>query len=76
MAGLVGGFRITNERATVEPQYRGASSAGMYGPAQPMHMSTLLGMTQMVTPIAESTTMTQSSQLPMIHDRIPPVGYF
>ena len=61
-----GGFRIINERATVEPQYRGASLAGMYGPVQPMHMSTLLGMTQMVTPLAESTPMTQSSQMPTV----------
>ena len=36
-----GGFRIINEGATVEPQYRGASLASMYGPAQPMHMRTL-----------------------------------
>ena len=43
-----GGFRIINERATIEPQYRGASLAHMYGPAQPMHMSTLLGMIQML----------------------------
>ena len=55
-----GAFRIINERATKEPQYRGTSLAGMYG-AQPMHMSTLLGMTQTVTPLAESTPMTQSS---------------
>ena len=61
-----GGFRIINERATIEPQYRGASSAGMYGPVQPMHMSTLLGMTQMVTPLAESTLMTQPSNMPAI----------
>ena len=46
----------------------------MYRPVQPMHMSTLLGMTQMVTPLAESTPMTQSSQMPMIPDRIPHVG--
>ena len=55
---LSGGFRIINERATIEPQYRGASLAGMYGPVQPIHMSTLLGTTQMVTPLAESTPMT------------------
>ena len=35
------GFRMISERATIEPQYRGALLAGMYGPAQPMHMSTL-----------------------------------
>ena len=67
-----GGFRIINERATLEPQYRGVSLACMYGPAQPMHMSTLLGMTQMVTPLAESIPMTQSSQMPTIPNRIPP----
>ena len=69
-----GGFRIINEGATVEPQYRGVSLAGMYGPAQPMHMSTLPGTTQMVTPLAEYTPMTQSSQMPTIPDRITPVG--
>ena len=46
----------------------------MYGPAQPMHMSTLLGITQMVTPLAKSTSVTQSSQIPLIvSDRVPPV---
>ena len=68
-----GGFKIINERATIEQQYRGASLAGMYLPAQPMHMSTLLGMTQMVTPLAESTPMTQSLQMPMVPGRILPV---
>ena len=68
-----GGFRIINERATKDPQYRGASLAVMYGPAQPMHMSTLLGMTQMVTPLAESTPVMHSSQMPAISGRIPPV---
>ena len=56
-----------------KPQYRGTSLAGMYGPVQPMDMSTLPGMTQMVTPLAESTLMTQSSQMPMIPGRMPPV---
>ena len=68
------GFRVINERATTEPQYRGTSLAGMYGPAQPMHMSILLGMTQMVTPLAESTPMTQSTQMPTIPGTMPPVG--
>ena len=68
-----GGFRIINERATVKPQNRGASLVGMYGPVQPIHMSTLPGMTQVVVPLAESTPMTQSSQMPMIPGRIPPV---
>ena len=62
-----GGFRIIHERATKETQYRGASLAGMY-----MHMSTLPGMTQMVTPLAKSTPMTQSSQMLTISGSIPP----
>ena len=45
----------------------------MYGPVQPMHMSTLLGMTQMVTPLAKSTLMTQSSQMSAIPGTMPPV---
>ena len=69
------GFGMISERATVEPQYRDAPLAGMYGPAQPMHMCTLLGTTQMVTPLAKSTPVTQSSQIPiMIPNRMPPVG--
>ena len=67
------GFRVINERATTEPQYRGISLAGMYGPVQPMHMSTLPGMTQMVTPLAKSTLMTQSSQMSAIPGTLPPV---
>ena len=67
------GFRMISERTTTEPQYRVASLAGMYWPVQPMHMSTLPGTTQLVTPLAESTSMTQSSQICMIPDRMPPV---
>ena len=55
------GYRVINERATTEPQYKGTSLGGMYGPAQPVHMSTLPGVTQMVTPLAKSTPITQSS---------------
>ena len=68
------GFRINNERATKEPQYRGVSLADMYGPAQPMYMSTLLGMTQMVTPLAKSSKMTQSLQMSTISGRIHLLG--
>ena len=68
-----GCFRIINERATKEPQYRGASLASMYGPAHPLHMSALPGMTQTITPLAKSNPMTQSSQMLIICDKIPPV---
>ena len=67
------GFRVINERATMELQYNDISLGGMYGPAQPVHMSTLPGMTQMVTPLAKSTSITQSSQMPAISDTLPPV---
>ena len=55
------GFKVINGRATTEPQYRGTSFVGMYGPVQSMPASTLPGMTQRVTPLAESTPITQSS---------------
>ena len=67
------GFRVINERATTEPQYKGSSVGGMYGPAQPMHMSTLPGTTQMVTTLAKSTPITQSSQMPAIPNTLPPI---
>ena len=67
------GFRVINERATMELQYKDTSLGGMYGPVQPVHMSTLPGMTQMVTPLAKSTPITQSSQMPAISDTLPPV---
>ena len=38
----------------------------------PMSVNTLPGTTQMVTPLAKSTLITQSSQMPAISD-IPPI---
>ena len=68
------GLGMISESATVEPQYRDTPLTGLYGPAQPMHMSTLSGTTQMVTPLAKSTPVTQTSQIPiMIPDRMSPV---
>ena len=43
----------------------------MYGPVQPMHASALPGMTQTVTPLAKSTTITQSSQMPTVPSTLP-----
>ena len=65
------GFRVINERTTMELQYRDTTLSGMYGPAQSVHMSTLPGMTQMVTPLAKSTPITQSLQMPVISDTLP-----
>ena len=60
------GFRVISERATTKPQYMNAPLAGMYGPAWTTHMSTLSGQTQLVTPLAKSTSVTESSQTPII----------
>ena len=42
-----GGFRVISERATIKPQYMNVPLAGMYGPTQTTHMSTLSGQTQL-----------------------------
>ena len=67
------GYRVINERATIEPQYRDASLEGEYVPMQPTSANTLPGTTHMVTPLAKSTPITQSSQMPAISDTLPPV---
>ena len=66
-------FRVISERATKELQYKDASLDSMYGPVQPVPVSTLPGMTQIVTPLAKSTPITQSSQMPAIPSTLPPV---
>ena len=50
-----------------------ASLEGVYVPMQPMSVNTLPGTTQMVTLLAKSTLITQSSQMPAISDTLPPV---
>ena len=67
------GSRVINERVTMELQYRDTTLSGMYGSAQSVHMGILPGMTQMVTPLAKSTPITQSSQMPEISDTLPHV---
>ena len=67
------GFRVISERATLEPQYKDASFNGVYMPMHPVPMGTLPGMTQMVTPLAKSAPITQSSQMPAISDTLPPI---
>ena len=46
------GYRVINERATVEPQFRDASLEGEYVPMQTMYGNTLPGTTHIVTPLA------------------------
>ena len=82
------GYRVISERATMELQYRDASLHGVYVPmpactcqihpnnsvfTNPVSVNTLPGTTQMVTPLAKSTPITQSSQMPAISDTLPPV---
>ena len=67
------GFKVISERPTLELQYKDASLDGVYGPMHPVPMSTLPGMTQMVTSLAKSTPITQSSQMPAILDTLPPI---
>ena len=64
---------MITERATVELQYRDASLDGVYVCMQPMSVNTLQGTTQMATPLAKSTPITQSSQMPAISDTLPPI---
>ena len=67
------GFRVISVRATLELQYKDAPFEGVYLPMHPMPMTTLPGMTQMVTPLAKSTPITQSSQMAAISDTLPPI---
>ena len=64
---------VISERATMELQYRDASLDGVYVPMQPMSSNTLPRTTQMVTPLAKSTPITQSSQMPAISDTLTPI---
>ena len=65
------GYRVINERATVNPQFRDASLESEYVPMQPMYTNTLPGTTNMVTPLAKSIPITQSLQMPTISDTLP-----
>ena len=67
------GYRVISERATMELQYRDASLEGVYVPMHPVSVSTLPGTTQMVIPLAKSTPITQSSQMPTISDTLSPI---
>ena len=58
------GYRMINERATVEPQFRDTSLESEYVPMQPTYANTLPGTNSMVTPLAKATPITQSSQIP------------
>ena len=53
------GYRVINERATVEPQFRDTSLESEYMPMQPTYANTLTGTNSTVTPLTKSTPLTQ-----------------
>ena len=55
------GYRVINERATVEPQFKDASLESKYVPMQPTYANTLPGTNSMVRPLPKSTPIIQSS---------------
>ena len=56
------GYRIIPEKATVIPQYQHTLVEDEYGPT---YENTLPGITNIATPIAKSTPVTQASHIPM-----------
>ena len=57
------GYRIIPEKATVIPQYQHTSVEDEYGPT---YENTLPGITDIATPVAKSTLVTQASHTPVI----------
>ena len=56
------GYRMIPERATVIPQYQHTSVEDEY---EPTYENTLPGITNIATPIAKSTPVTQAPHIPM-----------
>ena len=56
------GYRIIPKKATVIPQYQHTSVEDEYAP---VYENTLPGITNLPTPIAKSTPVTQASHIPM-----------
>ena len=56
------GYRIIPEKAMVIPQYQHTSVEDEYGPT---YENTLPGITNIATPIAKSTPVTQASHIPV-----------
>ena len=60
------GYRIIPEKATVIPQFQQTPLEDEYNAMQPTYVSILPGTTNMHTPIAKSTPVTQASQIPVL----------
>ena len=66
------GYRMIPEKATVIPQYQHTSVEDEY---QPTYENTLPGITNITTPIAKSTPVTQASHMPIpVRDIVRPVS--
>ena len=63
MVNSVNSYRSIPEKATVIPQYQHTPVEDEYGPT---YENTLPGITDIVTPIAKSTPVTQASHIPVI----------
>ena len=59
-------YKIIPEKATVIPHFQQTLLEDKYNAMQPTYVSTLPGNTDMVTPIAKSTPVTQASQMPAL----------
>ena len=64
------GYRVINEKNTVKSQFRPTSLEDEYTIMQPTYANT----TSMVTPLAKSTPITQTLQMPTIPAVLPHVG--
>ena len=60
------GYKIIPEKATVIPQFQQTPLEDEYNAMQPTYVSTLPRTTGMVTPIAKSMPVTQTSQMPVL----------
>ena len=60
------GYRVINERAMVKPQFGPTSLEDAYTLMQPTYANALPGTTSIVTPLAKSTPITQTSHMPTI----------
>ena len=68
------GYRVINEKSTVKPQFRPTSLEDENTIMPPTYANTLPGTTSMVTPLAKSTPITQTSQMSTIPTVLPHVG--
>ena len=60
------GYKIIPEKSTVIPQFQQTLLEDEYNAMQLSYVSILPGTTDMVTPIAKSTPITQASQMPVL----------